>query len=64
MAEWFTCACDVVDDVDGLAFYNCSHRNLTSFPACLQTYALSMYDALQLAFHKCYNPAYVLLLVQ
>ena len=47
MVKWFTCECDVVDeDENGLVSYNCSHRNLTTIPACLQTATRSMYDLL------------------
>ena len=37
MLNWFTCVCDVVAQADGLVSYNCSHRNLTSVPTCLQS---------------------------
>ena len=49
MVDWFTCQCDVVDEVDGLVSYNCSNRNLTQIPSCLQTAVRSMYAHLVIA---------------
>ncbi len=63
MMNWFTCACDVVDEVDGLASYNCSHRNLTTIPACLQTAVRSMYASLY-DCHVDYNLAKMLFVAQ